>query len=111
MCPVVVDGDEGTDLPIKCRQVQHRLWCADSGSEAPGQGREDLGIDRAEKALDFAAALRPADGGMDCPDMQRDSGPLEVLAGEIGAVIDVQNIWKSAHHPGWILFAPDRLPK
>jgi hypothetical protein len=98
-------------LAVECGQVEHGQRCAGSGSQASWQRGEHFGVDRSEEALDLAAALRPADGGVDGSDVQRDGGAFKVVAGEVRAVIDVQDVGQSAHHPGRILFAPDRLPQ
>jgi hypothetical protein len=43
VCPVVVGGDEGTNLTIECGQVEHGLWCAGSRAQASRQRGEYFG--------------------------------------------------------------------
>lgn len=76
-----------------------------------GESGEEFGVDGAEEALDLAAALGPAHGGVDEPDAQLDGGAFEVMAGEAGAMVDVENVGNSTHRPRGIGLAPDRLPE
>lgn len=42
----------------------------------------------------------------------RASGPRsKVVADEVGAVIDVQDVGDAAHRPRWVCLSPDRLPQ
>ena len=50
-------------------------------------------------------------GGMNDPDVQGESGSLEVMAGGVGAVVDVQDIWDAVHRPRRVGLPPDRLPE
>lgn len=108
---LIVGGDEGADRPVHAREIEHGLRAAVPGAEVAGEGREDFGVDGAEKALDLASPLRPADGGEDEPEVQLDGGALEVVAGEVGAVIDVQHVGDPAHRPRGVGLPPDRLPQ
>ena len=75
----------------------------------PGQGGEQFGVDGAEEAFDLPAALGPPDGGVDEADVQVDGGAFEVVTGEVGAVVDVQDVGDPSHCPRGVGLAPDRL--
>jgi len=80
-------------------------------SEVPGESGEKLCVDGAEEAFDLAAALGPSHGGVDDPDAQLDGGAFEVMAGKVGAVVDVEHVGYSTHGPRGVGLAPDRLPE
>jgi hypothetical protein len=54
----------------------------------PGQLGEEFGVERAEQALDLAPSLRARDGGIDNTETQAGRDLLEMVAGEVAAVID-----------------------
>lgn len=87
---------ERDDRSVHAGEIEHGLWAAVPGAEVAGEGREDFGVDGAEESLDRATPLRPADGGEDEPEVQLDGGALEVVADEVGAVIDMQHVGGSA---------------
>lgn len=97
--------------PIEPRKVQDGLRRSTSRSEVPGERDEQLGVDGAEEALDLAPTLGPSDDRVDNADAQFDGGALEVVAGEVGPVVDVQDVGDAAHRPGWVGLRPDRLPQ
>jgi hypothetical protein len=73
---LVVLVDELPDGPIEPRQVQHRQRVRVPPVEAPGQGRQHLGVDGVEEPLDLPPALRTGDRGVDDADLQGDRGVL-----------------------------------
>ena len=102
-------GNEGADGPVQLRQRQARRGCRLAAGKVSRQLGQQLGVEGAEQALDLASALRPADGGVDDPEAQAGRHLVEVLAGEIAAVIDVEHVRNAADGPGRIGFAPDRV--
>jgi len=84
---------------------------AASGAEVSRQRGEQFSVDGAEEALDLAAALGSTKGGVDDSDVQLDGGAVKVVAGEVRAMVDMQNVGNAAHRPGRIGLAPDRLPQ
>ena len=77
--------------------------------QVAGQPGQQLGRDRAEEALDLAAALRHAGGGVDQLDAQVRGDLLEVVAREVRAVVAVEDLGQPADRPGRVGLAPDRL--
>ncbi len=96
---VVRAGDEGADGPVQLRQRQARRRGRPAADEVPGQLRQQLGGERAEQPLDLAPALRPPDGGVDHPEAERGRNLVEMAAGEVRAVIDVEHVRDAAHWP------------
>lgn len=76
-----------------------------------GECSQELGIDGAEEPFDPPPSLGSADGRVDNPNVEGESGLLEVVANEVGAVIDVQDVGDAAHCPRRVRFPPDRLPE
>src|SRR5699024_10453727 len=109
MRALVVLADELPDGPVETRKVQHRHGMWVSRGEAPGQGREQFGVDGVEEPLDLSSSLWAGDRGVDDTDLQRDRGVLEVMAGEVAAVVDVEDVWDAAHRPGGVALRPDGL--
>ena len=97
--------------PVRTGEVEHWLRAAVAGAEVAGEGLENFGIDGAEEPLDLAAPLGPSDGREDEPQVQLDGGAFEVVAGEVGAVIDVQHVGDPAHRPCRVGLSPNRLPQ
>ena len=104
--PGVVGSDELSDPSIEIGEVQYGFRFQASGFRLPAAGTnvsresgEQLGVDGAEEPLDLSSSLWSADDGVDEADVQFDGGAFEVVAGEVGPVIDVQNVGDVAHRP------------
>jgi len=104
---VVRAGDEGADGPVQLCQGQARRGRRLAAGEVPGQLGQQLGVERAEQALDLAPALRPGDSRVDDAEAEAGSDLFEVVAGEVAAVIDVEHVRDAANRPGTIGLAPD----
>lgn len=63
----------------------------------------------AEEPFDLSSALGTADGRVYDADVQLDGSAFKVVAGEVGAVIHVQDVGQPAHCPAGVALAPDRL--
>src|SRR5215813_11147441 len=57
--------------------------------QMPGQLGQEFGVERAEQTLDLAPSLRARDGGIDKAEAQAGRDLLEMVAGEIAAVIRI----------------------
>ncbi len=108
---LVVGGDERPDGRVEAGQVEHGCGTPVAGAQVTGEEREQLGGDGAEEPLDLPAALGTADSGVNDPDPQLRGGVLEVAAGVVGAVVDVEDVGDPAHRPAGIGLPPDRLPE
>ena len=75
-------------------------------SRYPGSSGQQLSIKGAEQALNLASALWPADGGVDDAETETGSHLVEVMTGEVAAVIDVERVRDAANRPGMIGLAP-----
>ena len=75
----------------------------------PRQLRQEFGVERAEQALDLAPALGPPNRGVDDAKPQASRDLIEVLAGEVAPVIDVEYVRDAADGPGRVGLAPDRM--
>src|SRR4051812_36690245 len=102
-------GDEGTDRLIQLRQRQSRCASRLALDEVAGQLGQEFGVEGPEQALDLAPALRARDAGIHDPDVQARSYLVEVLAGEVAAVIDVEHVRNAADRPSRVRLAPDRV--
>src|SRR3954452_21674078 len=89
-------GDEGTDRLIQFRQRQSRCASRLALDEVAGQLGQEFGVEGPEQALDLAPALRSRDAGINDPAVQARSHWVEVLAGEVAAVIDVEHVRNAA---------------
>jgi hypothetical protein len=70
---------------------------------------ETFRIQGPEKPLNFPSALRPSNRGMDKLETEVYCDLLEMCAGEITAMINVQHIRDTADGPRGVLLAPHRL--
>jgi|SRR6218665_316405 len=109
MRALVVGRYEGADGLIESGEIKHWVGASAPGPEVPGEDREEFGVDGVEEAFDLAAALGPAEGGMDDADAQFDGGALEVVACGVGAVVEVEDVGYSTHRPRRIGLPPDLL--
>jgi len=110
MGAVVIDPQEiVTYGGIELRQREPWWGSGVSLAEIPRECGETLGIQRPEKPLNFPSALRPSHRGMDQLEMEIGRDLLEMRAGEITAMIDVQHIRNTADGPRGVLLAPHRL--
>ena len=96
------------------RQGQGR--CGDrpavvAGRDVPGQGGQQLGGDRAEQPFDLPSAAGSSRGAVDQLHLQVGAHLGDVGAGEVGAVVAVQDRGHPAHRPAGVGLAPDRLPQ
>ena len=66
---------------------------------------------RAEKTLDLAAPAWPPHGGKNELDLQMGGHLLDVLRGEIAAVVGVENLRDAADGPVRPALVPNRLPE
>jgi hypothetical protein len=57
--------------------------------QMPGQLGQEFGVERAEQPLDLAPSLRSRHGGIDQAEAQAGRDLLEMVAGEVAAVIDI----------------------
>ena len=105
----VVGGDEASDGAIQSREIERGAWFPVPWSKVSGEGGENFGVDGPEEPFDFSSALGTADGRVDDADVQLDGGAFEVVAGEVGAVIHVQDVGQPAHCPAGITLTPDGL--
>ncbi len=74
-----------------------------------GERGEEFGVDRSEEAFDLASALGPLDCRVDDADSQLDGSAFEVVAGEVGTVVDMEDVRNTAHRPCRIGLSPDGL--
>lgn len=77
----------------------------------PGEGAEQFGVDGAVEPLDLPAALGSGDNRVDDPDLQCDGGAFQMVADEVGGVVDVPDVGDAAHRPGRVGISPDHLPQ
>ncbi len=77
--------------------------------DVPGQCGQQLAGDGAEQPLDLAPALRDAGGGVHELDVGVCADLGDVGAGEVGAVVAVEDVGQPADRPRWVGLAPDRL--
>jgi hypothetical protein len=85
MHPAVVDPfDPGGEQPVQLGQV--------AGAATRVELDEELAAHRAKHPLDLAPAGRLAGFGVGQADAQDRAGPLELLAGECRAVVDVEHL-------------------
>ena len=75
----------------------------------PGSVGETFRIQCPKEPLNFPPALRPSDRGIDQLEMEVCRDLLEMRAGEITAMIDMQHIRNAADGPRGILLTPNRL--
>ena len=106
---VVGADDEGADHTVELGQRQGWRGRRATADEVAGQLGQQLRRDGAKEPLHLAAPLGPGHGRVDQADAQVGRDLLEVAAGEVGAVVDVEGIGDAAHGPGGVLLAPDRL--
>jgi hypothetical protein len=108
--PVVGVDDEFADRGVEFGQWQRRCGhglAVGSVRDVAGQGGEEFGGEGAEEALDLAAALRHAGGGVHQPDPGVGAHLLEMGGGEVGAVVAVEHVRQPAHRPPRVGLAPD----
>jgi hypothetical protein len=95
--------------------ASERRWGAGESSHAlgreAGQRGKQLARDGPEEALQLAAPLRHARGGVHKLDAQVDACLVEVVAGEVRPVVAVEDVGDPAHRPRRVALAPDRLPE
>ena len=75
----------------------------------PGNSGKSSEVSVPEQAFDLAPALRSSDGGINDAELQAGLHPIEMLAGEIAAVIDIKHVRDTADRPSRVAFAPDCL--
>ena len=63
----------------------------------------------AEEPLDLAAALRDADPGADQPDVRVQADLFQAVAGEVAAVVAVEQVRQPGHGPGQVALAAGGL--
>ena len=81
------------------------LWCI------PWEVLQKQFVDAAEEPLDFAASARNPFFGKDQFDAQIHSYLFHMFAGEVAAVISIEDTRDAADMPVGIFLAPDGLPK
>jgi hypothetical protein len=110
---VVVAGQKPADRGVELGQSQACLpgpvWGAARG--VAGHRREAHLVDAVHEALDLAPAAGLAGQGEHQPDLQLGGHLLQVVGGEIRAVVGVEDTGNAAHVPAWLGLAPDRLPQ
>ena len=97
---VVGASDERADLAVELRQRQRWGRGGLAPDKVPGQLGQQLGVDRAEQALDLSATLRGPTGGVDDPEPQVHRHLVEVATGEVAAVVDIERVRDAADWPG-----------
>ena len=110
MRAVVIDAQEiVTNGGIELRQ-REPWWCGGfSLAEISREVGETFRIQCPEEPLNFPSALRPSDSRIDQLEMEVCRDLLEMRAGEITAMIDVEHVRNTADGPRGILLAPHRL--
>lgn len=105
----VIGGDERPDRLVELTQRQRRRGNRLAAHEAAGQLCQQSGVDAAEEPLDLPASLGPRHGGVHDVELQVGGDLSEVVADEVAAVIDVEDLGNPAHRPRGIGLGPDRL--
>lgn len=110
MHPSVVGADdEGSDRRIQLGKRQAGLGCRSARLKGAGPFGQQLRVDGAEQPFDLAPALGPCNGRVDQLEAQVGCGLVEMEAGEVRAVINVQDVGNAAHGPVRLQLAPDCL--
>ena len=94
---------------IKLRQREARWGGGLSLAEVARKCGETFRIQRPKEPLHFPPALRPSDSRKDQLKMQVRRDLLEMGAGEITTMIDVEHVRDPADGPCGLLLAPHRL--
>jgi len=108
---VVGTGDPLPDRGVELRQREPRRSHRLPVDQLPGQVGKQLGGEGAEEPLVLAAALRAGDRGVHELEVQIGGDLDEVVAGEVAAVVGVQDVGQAMHRPTRVGLAPDRLPQ
>jgi hypothetical protein len=108
---------------LVCLDQEYAQACIQLGQREHGFGRsgtrrrvprlvaqEEL-IDSPKDALDLASPARLASDREHQGDVQIGGNLLEVVRGEVAAVVGVERVRDAAHRPVRIPLAPDRLPQ
>ena len=109
--PVVVVADELTHRVVEFCKGEGGFWPFAAVHDSSGERCQEFGVDGAEEPLDFSSAVGSGDGGVDDAEVQVECCLFEAAAGEVGTVVDVEDVGDAAHDPGRVGLVPDRLPE
>lgn len=76
-----------------------------------GQEREQLGGDGPEEPFDLSAALRAGNRALNQADVQVGADLAQMVAGEIAAMVGVQDVGQPADDPPQVGLGADGLPQ
>jgi len=108
---LVVTGQPGRERGVQGGQGQPGRGCGFAADEVAGQQREQLGGDGPEESFDLPAALRASHRAVDKTDVQVGADLVQVVAGEVAAVVGVQDLGQTAHDPPRVGLRADGLPQ